>query len=187
MQSEVAAFTKMKVDFLEKQKQLEALISRKERDISDLLNKLNETISYYEIKLERKEEQIWSMTYQINEVQKSSAAQVAAVIKEKTQFGVDSTTLTDLEKKFQNKEKALQEEAEKASSESKAKDDKIAALNDQIIELSKKQFAPRMERLKVIERDIRDRMAEYAIAEERMEVNKKSINAYRLASHAQKT
>lgn len=33
-----------------------------------------------------------------------------------------------------------------------------------------KQFQPRMERLKVIERDIKDRMVEYALAEERMEV-----------------
>lgn len=46
---------------------MDALVSRKERDISDLLNKLNETISDYEIKLERKDEQIWTMTYQINE------------------------------------------------------------------------------------------------------------------------
>jgi hypothetical protein len=45
------------------------------------------------------------------------------------------------------------------------------ALNATVSELEKKQFQPRMERLKAIENDIKNRMEEYALAEERMEVS----------------
>jgi hypothetical protein len=189
LQAELISSAKQRSDSIDKQKVLELCISRKERDISDLLNKLNETISYYEVKLERKDEQIWTMTYQINEgisllieVQKNCAAAQAVTIKGKATAaaeeaaeagnsgGVDFAALSEIEKKFRNKEKAFQLEAEKIGNEIKVKDEKISLLNDQIIDLTKKQFAPRMERLKVIERDLKSRMTEYALAEERMEV-----------------
>jgi uncharacterized protein (DUF342 family) len=126
------------------------------------------------------------MTYQINETQNNTAAaQAAQVVNENTTFGLDTTTLTDLEKEFKTKEKVLQEEAEKIRSESKAKDEKISALNNQIIELTKKQFAPRMERLKVIERDIKDRMSEYALAEERMEVHETNKDRIHMSQRPQ--
>ena len=48
---------------------------------------------------------------------------------------------------------------------------RILALNTTVSELEKKQFQPRMERLKAIENDIKNRMEEYALAEERMEVD----------------
>jgi hypothetical protein len=44
-------------------------------------------------------------------------------------------------------------------------------LNLQVIDLTKRQFQPRMERLKLIERDVKNRMEEYILAEERMEVS----------------
>ena len=42
-------------------------------------------------------------------------------------------------------------------------------LNNQVADLTKKQFQPRMERLKLIERDVKNRMEEFVLAEERME------------------
>lgn len=49
-------------------------------------------------------------------------------VKEKLVVESDVNTLTDLEKNFLRKEKILQEETEKISNESKAKDDKIASI-----------------------------------------------------------
>ncbi|ORY52950.1 hypothetical protein BCR33DRAFT_779325 [Rhizoclosmatium globosum] len=86
-----------------------------EKDIADLLTKVNDTINEYELKLERKEEQMWAMSLQMTE----------------------ETTITEL--------------------------------SAVVAELQKKQFQPRMERLKAIEKDIKGRMEEYALAEERME------------------
>ncbi len=40
---------------------------KKERDISELLSKVNDTINDYEMKLERKEEQMWAMSLQLSE------------------------------------------------------------------------------------------------------------------------
>ena len=168
MQLELTAANKVKTDLLDKQKTLEATLARKERDIADLLNKLNETISDYELKLERKDEQIWQMTFQMNEeAQKHQASQKTQ--DKNANYGMDPNMLSDLEKKFQAKEKMLFDEHEKLTQEVKVKDEKINALQEQVTELGKRQFQPRMERLKVIEADIKNRMLEYSLAEERME------------------
>lgn len=64
---ELTAELKLKQENAEKLKSLEALLTRKEKDLSGLLNKLSETIGEYELKLERKDEQIWTLTYKMNE------------------------------------------------------------------------------------------------------------------------
>jgi hypothetical protein len=46
----------------------------------------------------------------------------------------------------------------------------LEGLSAAVADLQKNQFQPRMERLKAIEKDIKSRMEEYALAEERMEV-----------------
>lgn len=44
-----------------------------------------------------------------------------------------------------------------------------AELNETISKLQNLMYHPRLERLKIIEKDIKNRMVEYALAEERME------------------
>ena len=51
----------------EKLKSLENVLARTDKDISELLTKVNDTINDYETKLEKKEEQMWQMTVQISE------------------------------------------------------------------------------------------------------------------------
>ncbi|KAI8914419.1 hypothetical protein EDD86DRAFT_199305 [Gorgonomyces haynaldii] len=169
LQLDLSATSKLKNDLQEKQKSLEAALARKERDISDLLNKLNETIGDYELKLERKDEQIWQMTIQMNEeVQKS---QMAAQPKtpEKKQYDLDATVITDLEKKYEAREKMLVLDKERLLNDLRIRDEKMQVLQEQVAELQRKQFQPRMERLKIIEKDVRNRILEYSLAEERME------------------
>ncbi|KAJ3220336.1 hypothetical protein HDU67_000003 [Dinochytrium kinnereticum] len=152
---------------------MENLLARKEKDISDLLTKVNDTINDYELKLERKEEQMWAMSLQMSEESQ----------KNRNHINIDPDFINDIEKKWQGtlsfridahnitaKEKNLQTEIERITGLLKVKDESIAALSASIADLQKKQFQPRMERLKAIEKDIKSRMEEYALAEERMEV-----------------
>ena len=64
----------------ERIRNLESVLMRKEKDVSDLLNKLNETINDYELKLERKEEQVWAMSVQLNEGKKKSLGCVSSLM-----------------------------------------------------------------------------------------------------------
>ena len=59
--------SKMNTELKEKIKSLEVTIAKKDKEINQAITKLNDTISDYEQKLERKEEQIWVMGSQINE------------------------------------------------------------------------------------------------------------------------
>jgi hypothetical protein len=54
--------TKERDELAEKAKTLESILQKKERDITDLLIKVNDTINDYESKLEKKEEQMWTMS-----------------------------------------------------------------------------------------------------------------------------
>lgn len=67
MQNELNQVVKQRNELTERAKSMESLLSRKEKDISDLLGKVNETINEYEQKLERKEEQMWAMSLQMTE------------------------------------------------------------------------------------------------------------------------
>ncbi|KAI8923533.1 hypothetical protein BC831DRAFT_28138 [Entophlyctis helioformis] len=172
LQNELASTQKGRTELQDRVKSLETVLVRKEKDIADLLNKINETISEYELKLERKEEQMWAMSMQLSEeTQKSRAAQQAAASKEKQHnFTVDPEVIGDIERRWQTKEKSLLDEIDRLINEIHVRDEKAQGLTDQVADLTKKQFHPRMERLKTIEHDIKNRMEEYALAEERMEV-----------------
>ncbi|KAI8914067.1 hypothetical protein DFJ77DRAFT_59034 [Powellomyces hirtus] len=153
---------------------MESTLTRKEKDISDLLTKVNDTINDYEQKLEKKEEQMWQMSLQITEaVEKAQVPESIPPPKEdstkKMRFDVDPDFIDNLEKKFQAKEKILQHEIDKLREQSSGKDRMLSKLNDKISDLSKEQYLPRMERLKVIETDIKAKMEAYALAEESME------------------
>ncbi|KAL2916157.1 hypothetical protein HK105_204248 [Polyrhizophydium stewartii] len=176
LQNELTATQKTRNELQERIKNLESVLVRKEKDIADLLNKINETINEYELKLERKEEQMWAMSMQLSEeTQKNHAAQQAAAAKEKAHtFTVDPDVIGDIEKRWQAKEKSLTDEIDRLVGEIHIRDEKITGKNqtlisEQVADLTKKQFHPRMERLKTIEHDIKNRMEEYALAEERME------------------
>ncbi|KAJ3049474.1 hypothetical protein HK097_009533 [Rhizophlyctis rosea] len=82
---------------------------------------------------------------------------------------IDTDFIDGIEKKWQAKEKILQSEMERMTTQIRSREDEINGLKSVIDDLKKKQFQPRMERLKAIERDIKNRMEEYALAEERME------------------
>ncbi|KAJ3121778.1 hypothetical protein HK098_003412 [Nowakowskiella sp. JEL0407] len=159
LQIEMNAAIKQKQEIMEKNKSLEATLSRKEKDIADLLTKVNDTITDYELKLERKEEQLWAMSLQMTEETQ----------KQKTHMNLDPDLINDIENKWKAKEKELVTEIETLNQKIRSKEQIIKSLNSNVSDLNTKQFQPRMERLKTIEKDIKSRMEEYALAEERME------------------
>lgn len=84
-------------------------LSGKESYISELLQKLSDTVTDYEEKLERKEEQLWNMNNQLNEeVVKAEKQRVAASAAHRKQeeaairSTVDADLITDIEKKWQS-------------------------------------------------------------------------------------
>ena len=102
-----------------------------------------------------------------------NAVKQAALEKEAAhKHQIEEIAIGESEKKWQSQEKSYTDEIERLVSELRGRDQRIGNMNDQIIDLQRKQFHPRMERLKIIEKDIKDRMEEYALAEERMEVKK---------------
>ena len=84
-------------------------------------------------------------------------------------INLDADLLTDLERQWHAKEKLLIDQISGLEAKLKAADEDIARLNNQVSDLTKRQFEPRMERLKLIERDIKNRIEEYILGEERME------------------
>ncbi|KAJ3066570.1 hypothetical protein HDU98_010128 [Podochytrium sp. JEL0797] len=162
MQTEMNIVIKQRHDLQEKNKALDNLLTRKEKDIADLLTKVNDTINEYELKLERKEEQMWAMSLQMSEESQKNQNNT-------NHLNIDPDFINDIEKKWQAKEKTLQQEIERQANAMRSKEGTISTLSAEVNELQKKQFQPRMERLKAIEKDIKGRMEEYALAEERME------------------
>lgn len=84
-------------------------------------------------------------------------------------INLDADVLSDLERQWQAKEKVLYDQLSVLEAKLKAADEDITRLNNQVSDLNKRQFSPRMERLKLIERDIKNRIEEYILGEERME------------------
>ncbi len=111
---------------------------------------------------------------------------VAASTTQRNHVSLDADLLGDIEKKWQAKEKMLTDELTKMDGQLKERDESInsgcyiviissftyrnyVGLTNQVADLTKRQFQPRMERLKLIERDVKSRMEEFVLAEERME------------------
>lgn len=176
-------------------KSLEGVVAKRDKEINETIEKLNDTISDYEQKLERKEEQIWIMGSQINECKFSikiimlaneNAAKAKAALEDQVQqaaaaalkapkeipaksINLDADLLTDLDRQWKTKEKFFMDTVAELEGKLKAADDNIARLQNQVSDLTKRQFQPRMERLKLIERDVKNRIEEYILGEERME------------------
>jgi flagellar capping protein FliD len=67
LQSELGIVTKQRNEAIEKSRSLEGAVLKKEREVTDLLNKVNDTIRDYEGRLEKKEEQMWAITEKMSE------------------------------------------------------------------------------------------------------------------------
>ncbi|KAI8834887.1 hypothetical protein BC829DRAFT_406793 [Chytridium lagenaria] len=93
VQNDLASALKQKQEMADKNKAMENLLARKEKDISDLLTKVNDTINDYELKLERKEEQMWAMSLQMSEESQ----------KNRNHINIDPDFINDIEKKWQGK------------------------------------------------------------------------------------
>lgn len=160
-QMELSAANKHRSELVDKVKLLENMLLKKEKDISELLSKVNDTINDYELKLERKEEQMWAMTLQLSEESQKQRTHNTS--------NIDPDFISDMEKKWKAKEQVLQEELDILEKKMTAKDDLVKNLNNRIADLTMKQFQPRMERLKEIEADIKSKIEEYCLADEKME------------------
>jgi uncharacterized coiled-coil protein SlyX len=76
LQTDLSLATKQKLQLQDQNRTMEGTIARKEKDISDLLTKVNDTIKEYETKLERKEEQMWAMNEKLSEGQTCASTAV---------------------------------------------------------------------------------------------------------------
>ncbi|KAJ3092585.1 hypothetical protein HK102_005354 [Quaeritorhiza haematococci] len=159
LRKDLDATIAQKKELSERTKNLEATINQKEKEVSDLVSKVNETINEYELKLERKEEQMWAMTLQMSEETQ----------RQRNHMNIDADFINDMEKKWKAKEKTLQGEVEGLTGQLQQKEDVISGLFAQIAQLSKSQYEPRMERIQAIEKELKAHIEEYVLAEERME------------------
>jgi hypothetical protein len=99
---------KQRQEMSDKNKAMENLLARKEKDIADLLTKVNDTINDYELKLERKEEQMWAMSLQMSEgilyacfIQKRDIESFVESQKNRNHINIDPDFINDIEKKWQ--------------------------------------------------------------------------------------
>lgn len=80
---------------------LESLVTRKDKDISDLLAKINDTIKEYELRLEQKEEQVWAMSEKINKGYRIEGDQYLFIeVSQKKEITVDADLISNIEKKW---------------------------------------------------------------------------------------
>ncbi|KAJ2999036.1 hypothetical protein HDV02_003729 [Globomyces sp. JEL0801] len=187
LQADLAALQKAKDDLKEQLISCEANVVRKDEEIAQLLKKISEIIEDYEEKLERKDEQIWGMNAQLNEginddnlifkeVQKSEKQRAAALSASKKKdeanlrSTVDAELISDIERKWQRKEKSLLQELDSSNFIIREKQKQIIVLSDRIAELEKDQYHPRMIYLKKIENEMKNKLIEYNLSEERLEV-----------------
>ncbi|KAJ3271904.1 hypothetical protein HDV01_006118 [Terramyces sp. JEL0728] len=173
VQAELAACMKAKADVEEVLKVCEQNLSGKESYISELLQKISDTVTEYEEKLERKEEQLWNMNNQLNEevvkAEKQRAAASAAHRKQEEaviRSTVDAELITDIEKKWQRKEKSLKADLDNANQIIREKHRQAIALSDKIKDMEKEQFHPRMLFLKSVEAEMIQKLIAFQLSEE---------------------
>ncbi|KAG5463249.1 MAG: hypothetical protein BJ554DRAFT_693 [Olpidium bornovanus] len=223
LQADFNVVVKQKQELTEKSKVTETLVARKEKDISDLLTKVNDTIREYEAKIHAKDEEIWAMAALSEggvphrdyffvfarfrfpfKREGRPAGRVSAAgrqitddalrpetEKQKQGNAIDPGMLQDMEKQFSQKEKGLVGEIEHLnkmlsgalervsgcdSFPAHADVSRASVLSAQNEKLKAYQFEPRMERLKMIEKDVRTKMEEYSVAEETLEVGASSFS-----------
>ncbi|KAL7749642.1 hypothetical protein RI367_004868 [Sorochytrium milnesiophthora] len=160
LQTELTAVQKEKTQLLERNKNLDNILAKKDRDVSELLSKVNETIKEYEAKLEKKEEQMFAMSERMAE--ESAAQRMAAE-------NADQEVIKEIEQKYKVKEQQCMSEIEHLKNTISQRDTTILENANKITDLEARQFGPRMERLQAIETDFKNRIEEYLLAEESLE------------------
>ncbi|KAJ3326956.1 hypothetical protein HDU91_004512 [Kappamyces sp. JEL0680] len=93
-----------------------------------------------------------------------AAAAVAAV-----KNSADNDMVSDIEKKWQRKEKSLLKEIEEANNILRDKHKQITVMASKIAQLEKEQYNPRMTYLQTIEQNLKQRLVELCVSEERLE------------------
>ncbi|ORZ33131.1 hypothetical protein BCR44DRAFT_224896 [Catenaria anguillulae PL171] len=151
---------KQRNEAIDKNRQLETTLAKKEREITELLDKVNETVKDYETKLEKKEEQMWAITEKLNEEASVSKMQASIMEKEK---------IAEMERKLLAQAQAFAEETEVLKAALEKSEAEVQKHLTKISEMANRQYEPRMERLRAIEKDLKSRMEEYLLAEESLE------------------
>lgn len=122
-------------ELVEKSKSLDIALNKKERDISELALRVNETVNDYEEKLARKEKQLWNLTVQVNEESEKLRVREMdfEVSSPPVQMPVFVSSDTDVEKKFMEKEMGLKDEVERLRDIEKEKEEAIKSKPKKII------------------------------------------------------
>jgi chromosome segregation ATPase len=138
---------------------LDKSVAKKNKEISDLVMKLNSTIQDYEMKLEKKEEEMWALSCQMtnSEMNKSPSTPSDKV-------------MYDMESKWKDKDKVLNEEIQSLTEKILEKDNRITELTREIHRLNQKQFNSRLKNLKTTEQKMTEKINEYILTEEKIEV-----------------
>lgn len=130
------------------------------------------------MKLEQKEEQLWGLTLKMNEESQKLKAQVETATTVATQkatspslpITIDADIISDVERKWQSREKSLKSELERIRAILQVKDEEMTELRKDNDLLASRQFEPRMEQIKRIEQDVEAKLEQYLIADEAIEV-----------------
>ncbi|KAJ1510915.1 hypothetical protein HMI54_001260 [Coelomomyces lativittatus] len=158
--TQIEVATKQRTEANEKARHLELVMTRKERELSEMLNKIDETVQDYESVLKKKDEQMWAITEKFQEEVAQNRLGQTELEKEK---------IAELERKIEAQAKTFQMEIDTLLAESNEKNIEILHLSKKTKELELRQFEPRMERLHAIEKDFKLHLEEYMLSEESLE------------------
>ncbi|KAI9224268.1 hypothetical protein BC828DRAFT_402412 [Blastocladiella britannica] len=160
LQSDLGVMVKQRNEAIDKNRHLETTLLKKEREITELLDKVNETVKNYETQLEKKEEQMWAITERLNEEATQNKATMSLMEREK---------LTEMERRMETQSQRFAEEVTALTERLAERETTVKELQQRFKDIQSKQYEPRMERLKAIESDLKSRMEEYLLAEESLE------------------
>ena len=165
--------------------------------IEDLVKRITEIELEYEEKISRKEQQLWNVNAQRQEeaskLAEEKARAVSAASKKKEEAlaaanatnksTVDNEVVSDLEKRWQSKlingsltsvllgkERGLLKEIEDCNTQLREKHGVMQSMASKIFNLEREQFHPRMQYLQEIEMIMKQKLMEFSVSEEKMEV-----------------
>ncbi|ORX60012.1 hypothetical protein BCR36DRAFT_579459 [Piromyces finnis] len=159
LKKEVEELKKQKLEIEENNIELDKTIAKKNKEISDLVIKLNTTIQDYEIKLEKKEEEMWALSCQVTNSEMKKSTSIS-----------NEKVMIDLESKWKDKDKVLNEEIQNLTEKIMDKDNRIIELTKEIQRLNQKQFHSRLKNLRSTEQKMTEKINEYILTEEKLEI-----------------
>jgi DNA repair exonuclease SbcCD ATPase subunit len=134
-------------------------MANKNKEITDLVEKLNTTIQDYEIKIEKKEEEMWALSCRMAE---SELKKSPSTSNDKAGYDVESN--------WKDKNEVLTNEIKGLREKIMDKDSHIEELTKEVQRLNKKQYNARLKKIKIKEQKISEKINEYILDEERIEV-----------------